>query len=81
MIWFTFGSRSVSLGHVGFPVTRCAGMAQTLRYWDAASGQDRPVATLEADFIRGLSVSPDGRLILFGRVVRTTDLMLIENFR
>ena len=33
---------------------------RTLRYWDAATGQDRPVATFDADD-RGLSVSPDGR--------------------
>ena len=35
--------------------------------WDAATGQDRPVATIEADRIAGLSVSPDGRSIVYGR--------------
>ena len=35
--------------------------------WDAATGQDRPVASIEATFVAGLSVSPDGRSILYGR--------------
>jgi Tol biopolymer transport system component/tRNA A-37 threonylcarbamoyl transferase component Bud32 len=58
-----------------------ASRPQALHYWDAASGQDRPVGTLEAGLIRGLSVSPDGRSVLYGRNVRTSDLMMIENFR
>jgi hypothetical protein len=29
----------------------------------------------------GLSVSPDGRSILYGRVRLPSDLMMIENFR
>ena len=37
-----------------------------LRYWDAATGQDRPVATFEASSIVGLSASPDGQSILYG---------------
>ncbi len=61
----------------GAPASR----QQTLRYWDAASGQDRLVATLEAEWIGGLSVSPDGQSLLYGRGMFTTDLMMIENFR
>ena len=54
---------------------------RTLRFWDAATGQDRPVATLEADWVGGLSVSPDGQSIVYGRGWSTCDLMMIENFR
>ncbi len=54
---------------------------QALRYRDTASGQDRLVATLDADWIGGLSVSPDGKSLVYGRTVFTSDLMLIENFR
>jgi len=34
-----------------------------------------------ADWPGGLSVSPDGRSIIYGRTVWTSDLMMIENFR
>jgi Tol biopolymer transport system component/serine/threonine protein kinase len=53
----------------------------TLHYWDAATGQDRPVAALESDLISGLSVSPDGQSIVYGGQKSASDLMMIENFR
>jgi hypothetical protein len=53
----------------------------TLRYWDAVTGQDRSVATLETAWLGGLAVSPDGRSVLYGRSSSTSDLMMIENFR
>jgi serine/threonine protein kinase len=53
----------------------------TLRYWDAATGQARPVAALESDGIGGLCVSPDGQSILYGGQKTASDLMMIENFR
>ncbi len=52
-----------------------------LRYWDAATGQDRQMATVIADGIAGVSVSPDGQSIVYGRILATSDLMMIENFR
>ena len=52
-----------------------------LRYWDAATRQDRLVATLEADWIGSLSVSPDGQSVVYGRGLSTSDLMMIDNFR
>jgi Tol biopolymer transport system component len=54
---------------------------RSLRYWDAVTGQDRLVATLDTDVINGLSVSPEGGSIVFGRDRETSDLMMIENFR
>jgi serine/threonine protein kinase/Tol biopolymer transport system component len=53
-----------------------------LRLYDEATGEDRPVATIESDFISGLTVSADGQTILYGRSSwGTSDLMMIENFR
>ena len=58
------------------------GSRRVLRLWDAATGQDRPVASIESTFVAGLSVSPDGRTILYGHSSwGTADLMMIENFR
>jgi Tol biopolymer transport system component len=52
-----------------------------LRYWDAATGQDRPVATFDADWTAGLSASPDGQSVIYGRGINGWDLIMIENFR
>jgi hypothetical protein len=54
---------------------------RTLSYWDAATRQNRAVATLDADWIGGLTVSPDGQSVVYGRGSSTSDLMMIENFR
>jgi Tol biopolymer transport system component/serine/threonine protein kinase len=58
-----------------------ASPTRSLRYWDAETGQDRLAATVEADRISGLSVAPDGRSLVYGRGLATSDLMMIENFR
>jgi Tol biopolymer transport system component len=49
--------------------------------WDAGTGRDRLIATLDADFVQGLSVSPDGQSVLYMRGTESSDLMMIENFR
>lgn len=54
---------------------------QRLRYLDFASGKDEPLATVEGDWIGGLSISPDGQSILYGRSLRSSSLMMIDNFR
>jgi hypothetical protein len=64
----------------GIPGSEVPGRS-TLRYWDAATGQDRPVARLEADTVFGLCVSRDGPTVLYSAVRGTTDLMMIDNFR
>ena len=55
---------------------------RVLRLWNAATGEDRPVATFDADYVAGLGASPDGQTILYGSSPwGTGDLMMIENFR
>src|SRR4029453_18048701 len=51
-----------------------------------ATGEDRTIGTLEKferdSLPSGFAVSPDGRSILYGRLVKDeSDLMLIENFK
>jgi hypothetical protein len=38
------------------------------------------VADVEAETVMGLSVSPDGKHLLYGRFEARADLMMIENF-
>jgi Tol biopolymer transport system component len=54
---------------------------QTLRYLDFVTGKDEPLATVEGSSILGVSVSPDGKTILYGRGVTSSALMMIDNFR
>ena len=54
---------------------------QVVLLWDAATGRDTPVGTVEAVWLGGLSSSPDGKSLLFGRSMQPSDLMMIENFR
>jgi Tol biopolymer transport system component/serine/threonine protein kinase len=54
---------------------------QLLREHEAATGADRPLATIE-ETLFGLSVSPDGRTIIYaGSDWGTSGVMMIENFR
>jgi hypothetical protein len=57
-----------------------------VRMRDLVTGKDREVGRLERfeyeSLPSGFAVSPDGRTILYGRLVRDeADLMMIENFR
>ena len=54
---------------------------RSLRYWDATTEGDRAVGSLDADYVGGLSVSPNGKRIIYGRGEATSSLMMIENFR
>jgi Tol biopolymer transport system component len=54
----------------------------TIRFLDLASGKTRQVASLPKPPWGGVSLSPDGRHLLYSQVDQTgADLMLVENFR
>ena len=78
--------RSYAVGPGGIFYLDCAreptSSQRALRHWDAATGQNRAIGTLEAPVTAHLCVSPDGRSILFDRSNASMfDLMMIENFR
>jgi WD40 repeat protein len=54
---------------------------RSLRYYDFASKQIRPIFELDNDFYSGLSVSPDGRWILYSQQDVNSDIMLVDHFR
>ena len=55
---------------------------RSLRYYDFASKQIRPFFEVDNDFDSGLSVSPDGRWILYSQLGDTSgDIMLVDHFR
>jgi dipeptidyl aminopeptidase/acylaminoacyl peptidase len=58
----------------------------SIRLMDPGTGKDREVAQLDQYHVgslrAGFAVSPDGKSILYGRIVSSgSDLMMIENFR
>lgn len=55
---------------------------RSLRYFDLATKKVRQIFEIEKDFSYGLSVSPDGRWILYSQVdERKSELMLVDHFR
>ena len=54
---------------------------RSLRYFDFSTKQIRELFQLDKDFGGGLSVSPDGRYLLYSQVdEENTDIMLVEHF-
>ena len=54
---------------------------RSVRYFDFASKQIRPIFEVDKDFGDGLSVSPDGRWIMYSQVAdANSDIMLVEHF-
>ena len=54
---------------------------RSLRYFDFATRQIRPMFEVDKDLGSGLSVSPDGRWILYSLVDVNSDIMLVDHFR
>ena len=55
---------------------------RSLRYFDFATRQIRPIFEADKDFESGLSVSPDGRWIIYSQVGdENSDIMLGDHFR
>ena len=75
--WFGFAVGRAGVYHVG------CGTDPDVPFFllDAATGRDRLLGRLESPF-KGLTVSPDGKEILYAKRVRAgSDLVLIESFR
>jgi Tol biopolymer transport system component/DNA-binding winged helix-turn-helix (wHTH) protein len=54
---------------------------RSLRYFDFASKQPRPVFDLDEYFGSGLSISPDGRWVLYSQISDiNSDIMLVDHF-
>ena len=53
---------------------------RSLRYFDFATRQIRPISEVDKDFGSGLSVSPDGRWIHYSLVDVNSDIMLVDHF-
>jgi hypothetical protein len=54
---------------------------RSVRYFDFASKQIRPILEVDKDFDQGLSVSPDGRWIIYSQVGDVnSDIMLVDHF-
>jgi hypothetical protein len=54
---------------------------KSLRYFDFATRQIRPIFEADKDIAGGLSVSPDGHWILYSQAGDTTgDIMLVDHF-
>jgi Tol biopolymer transport system component len=54
---------------------------RSLRYFDFASGKVRKIFQLEKDFAAGLSVSPNGRWLLYSQIdQQNSDILLIDHF-
>jgi Tol biopolymer transport system component/DNA-binding winged helix-turn-helix (wHTH) protein len=55
---------------------------RTMRYFDFARRKTRDVFTLDKDFDRGISISRDGRYILFSQVDEANaDIMVMDKYR
>jgi serine/threonine protein kinase/Tol biopolymer transport system component len=52
---------------------------RSLRFFDFSTRQIRPIFEVEKDLDSGLSVSPDGRWILYSQVDENSDIMLVEH--
>jgi len=77
VLWFNF----CLAGKGAYYIDQLGGETR-LQYLNFGSGKSTTVARNLGEVSSGLTVSPDGRTILFTRVdASTDDLMLVENFR
>jgi hypothetical protein len=54
----------------------------SIQFFNFGTKRIRSIATIEMPISEGLSVSPDGRWILYSQIDQVgSDLMLVENFR
>ncbi len=77
--------RTFAVGPGGIYHVHCAeerdAARRVLHLLDTVTGRDRTIGALESQWTGGLSVSPDGRSVIYSSGAISTDLMMIENFR
>lgn len=80
---FAYAVAPEGVVYVGCGYAKDAPTYRVLHVWNAETGQDREVTTIETGRWdpMGLAVSPDGQTVLYTRVNVSADLMMIENFR
>jgi Tol biopolymer transport system component len=77
IIWFNW----CLAGNGAYYIDRPAGQTR-LQYLNFSSGRTTTVASNLGEVSAGLTASPDGKTILFGRMDSSAnDIMLVENFR
>jgi hypothetical protein len=55
---------------------------RSICFYDFATRQTREIFRVEKDLVEGMSISPDGRYMLFSQVDESNaDIMLVSNFR
>jgi hypothetical protein len=65
-----------------FIPTQSTAKGSSIQLFSFATGTIKPIANLERSSGPGLTVSPDGRWMLYTQIDQAgSDLMLVENFR
>jgi len=72
----------VDAGIYFIPTPAAGATSSSINFLSFATGKIRPVATTDRPAQGGLTVSPDGRWILYSQLDQAaSELMLVENFR
>ena len=58
-----------------------ANASKSIQYFDFATRQARKIFESDKEYDNSLSVSPDGRWILYSRAEENSDIMLVDHFR
>ena len=78
-------AQAYAVGPLGIYYVECPSQEspyrRVLRHLDPATGRDGVFGTFDSGWVAGITVSPDGRTVVFGNSKEGQDLMMIENFR
>lgn len=74
-------SYAVTAEGLFYPAPPHSGEQRFVRFVNFKTGENNPVVVASQPFLLGMSVSPDGRYLLFDQLHEMADLMIIRNFR